>query len=215
MSDQPPFAQQFAHFLTRTSTQYSNAPLSTLKDRGIESRLLDNLIEHLPDGAIIAGGFMTTVLLDERDAKDIDVFFTSESAFRAMVAKLTAPVEDNSDAWAYQGYTIKGGKLPDLDKLGDTRFLVFEHPKRPALQLLRMVWYDSPAHVIDTFDITVSQFAADKTGLTFNPLAWIDLSRKRIVLHRLQFPSSSLRRLIKYAAKGFYACPGPLHRICE
>lgn len=214
---QPPFANRFAHFMTRTNTQYATAPLSILSDRGIENRLLENLHEFLPNGAILAGGFVTHVLLEESRAKDIDLFFTSEEAFREMIDFLekTPEFHKANGSWAYSGYKIKGGVMPDLNKLGETRFLVFEHPTRPALQLLRMVWYESAAHVIDTFDLTIVQFAIDKNGLTYNPASFLDLSRKRIVLHRMQFPASTLRRLIKYAEKGFYACPGSLVKICK
>ncbi len=175
------------------------------------------MIEHLPDGAIIAGGFLTSVISEEDKSKDVDFFFTSEAAFRATITALTqdAALHKEDGSWAYAGYTIKGGKMPDLDNLGEARFLTFEHPTRPALQLLRMVWYDSPEHVIDTFDLTIVQWAATRAGLVFNPVAWLDLARKRIVLHRLQFAASTLRRLIKYAHKGYYACPGSLAKICE
>lgn len=218
MATQPTqFAERFAHFLTRTSTVYASAPLSILKDRGIENRLLDNLIEHLPDGVIVAGGFLTSVLTEEDKSKDVDLFFTSEDAFRATVDLLTSSPDAHKErgSWSLEGYTIKGGAMPDLNKLGEQRYLTFEHPSRPALQLLRMVWYDSPEHVIDTFDLTIVQFAASRAGLVYNPASFLDLSRKRIVLHRMQFPASTLRRVIKYAHKGYYACPGALAKICE
>lgn len=211
---QPPFAERFAHFLTRTPTVYATAPFSLLTDRGIENRLFESLLVYIPEGAIIAGGFITSVLLQEDTATDIDFFFTSEKAFRDTVALITTPPEDK-EAWAYKGYVPKDGAVFDLDKLGDTRFITFTHPNRPALQLLRMVWYDSPEHVIDSFDLTIVQFAACGKQLTYNPVSFIDLSRKRILLHRMQFPASTLRRLIKYAHKGFYACPGSLVKICE
>ncbi len=214
---QPPFAQRFAHFLSRSDKIYATSPLTILSERGIENRLFDNMVEYLPEGVIIAGGFVTSVILEDDKAKDIDLFFTSEVAFRAMVEVLTRQrtPEEKKEDWAFDGYQWKDGVAMDLDKLGDTRFIVFTHPKRPSIQLLRMVWYDSAEHVIDSFDLTVVQFAAHRDGLTYNPAAWLDLSRKRLVLHRMQFPSSTLRRLIKYAAKGFYACPGSLVTICE
>ena len=84
----------------------------------------------------------------------------------------------------------------------------------PPIQLVKLVWYDSAEHVIDSFDLTVVQFATDGEDLVFNPVAMLDLARKRIVLHRMQFPTSTLRRLVKYTKKGFYACPGSLQRIC-
>lgn len=216
--EQPPFAAKFAHFLTRTDTDYVTSPLSILADRGIENRLLTNLVEHLPSGAIIAGGFVTAVITEEDNASDIDFFFTSEQAFKDTVAFILKERGKDGETikdWAYAGYAPKEGTPMDLDNLGDTRFLTFVHPKRPAFQLLRMVWYDSPEHVIDTFDLTCVQLAVDVEGLTFNPVTWIDLSRKRLVLHRMQFPGSTLRRLIKYASRGFYACPGSLVNICK
>ncbi len=42
-----------------------------------------------------------------------------------------------------------------------------------------------------------------------------DLTKKHLVLHRMQFPSSTLRRVIKYSKKGFYACPGALVTIAQ
>lgn len=220
MDIQPPFAQKFEHFMSRTPTQYSTAPLSILADRGIENRLFENLVQHLPAGAIIAGGFVTSVLLDEQTSKDIDIFFTSEKAFYDTVtfihnaATISAQTQGDDKPWSFDGYTLKDADKIDLEKLGDTRFITFVHPKRPALQLLRMVWYQDAAHVIDTFDLTAVQFAATKDGFTFNPISFLDLSRKRIVLHRMQFPASTMRRIIKYSQKGFYACPGSLANIC-
>ncbi len=202
------FAQRFAHFLTRTATTYAKSPLAVLADRGIVNHTLNALVRHLPTGAIIAGGFMTHVILEEDKANDIDLFFTSKEAFDATVALLQKPPED---AVAYQGYTLKDEV--DLANLGDARFVTFIHPKKPALQLIRFAWYESAEHVIDTFDFTIVKFAADNTSLYYDPIAWLDLSRKRLVLARMQFPASTMRRIIKYASKGFYACPGSLAHI--
>ncbi len=211
---QPPFAEQFAHFLTRTDTVYGSAHINILSDRGIENRLLNSLLAFIPEGSMIGGGFLTAVVMEEETAKDIDFFFTSEKAFRDTVALILQPPDD-TEAWAWKGYKWKDGAVQDLDNLGDTRFITFVHETRPSIQLLRMVWYDSPEHVIDSFDFTMVQFIATGNKLTFNPTAFIDIARKRIVLHRLQFGASTLRRLIKYSQKGFYACPGSLVKICE
>lgn len=209
-----PFSERFAHFLTRTNTVYAASPLTILTNRGIENRLFDSLLAFIPEGAIIAGGFVTQVILEETNATDIDFFFTSEKAFRDTVDLIMNPPDDK-EAWAWKGYKPKDDAVYDLDKLGNVRFITFVHPRRPALQLLRMVWYEDATHVIDSFDLTVVQFGATGNTLVYNPASWLDLSRKRLVLNRMQFPASTLRRLIKYAHKGFYACPGSLAHICE
>jgi hypothetical protein len=200
------FADKFKHFLTRTSTQYSKAPLTFLPDRGIENRLLDNLLEFLPDGAVISGGFALSILQEDKNAKDIDFFFTNEKSFIETKNLLLSPPDD---AWAYKGYAL------DQDKSND-RFLYFKHQEhRPAIQLLKMVWYDNAEHVIDSFDFTVIQFAFTNKEFVFNGMSFMDLARKRLVLHRMQFPASTMRRLIKYTQKGYYACPGSLVTICQ
>lgn len=198
-------------FLRRTDVQYARLPLSTLSDRGIENRLFDNLREYLPEGAVIAGGFMTSVLQDDKNASDIDVFFTSEKAFRETMNLLNDPPEE---AWGWSGYKLD----TDLDVNSQSlRFVKWVHVdgKRPPIQLVKIVWYEDPTHVIDSFDLTIAQVAATSDALWVNPLTPMDLVRKRIVLHRMQFPASTLRRLIKYAQKGYYACPGALARIAE
>lgn len=218
------FKDRFAHFLTRTTVSYATDSIQNLlTDRGIENRLMDSLLAGLPDGAVIAGGFMTSVLLEEATAKDIDVFFLHKEAFAATVNLLLNPEEvptkedgEKDNLWAWRGYELKGGE-DALNGVNNCRFLTFIHTKgtRPDIQLLRMVWYEDAEHVIDSFDLTIAQIALSKRGITYRPSGLMDLVRKRLVSHRVQFPASTLRRVVKYAHKGFYACPGSLAKICE
>lgn len=213
---QEKFAREFSHFLTRTGKEYSRESLSFLADRGIENRLLDNLIEYLPDGAIIAGGFILNVINEEKNSNDIDFFFTSKEAFNKtldLFLNRDKNKKNDKDSWAYDGYSLK--KDAEGNVIKNDRYICLVHDTRPSVQLLRMVWYEDAKHVIDSFDFTISQCAVDSKGFYFNPSTMMDLARKRIVLHRLQFPSSTLRRLIKYSKKGYYACPGSLTTICE
>ncbi len=209
------FSEKFAHFLTRTTTPYVVDNISLLTGRGMENRLLENLIEFLPPGVIIAGGFMTSLIEAEKDAKDIDFFFTSIQSFCEFTNYILDQKRVKSEGcWALEGYKLKDGCT--LANINSYRYLTFVHPTKPELQLLKMVYYTDAAHVIDSFDLTVAQFAVEKGGkLTYNPLSFLDIARKRLCLHRLQFPSSTLRRIIKYSKKGFYACPGSLANICQ
>jgi hypothetical protein len=207
-SIQETFASKFAHFISRTPTQYTTSPIRYLLDRGIENRLLDNLLAYLPPGAIIAGGFALNVVIEEKKASDIDIFFTSQAAFDKTVSLYSN--QQDKEAWSFTGYTLKEGTDSP-----NSRYVSFTHPTLPAVQLMRMVWYADAHHVIDTFDFTISQFAFDDKGFHFNGEAMMDLAKKRLILHRMQFPASTLRRLIKYTHKGYYACPGSLVTICE
>ena len=205
----------YPYFLERTPTQYSRVPMADLfEKRGIENRLLSSLVLYLPDGAYIAGGFMTSVLTEEKTAGDIDIFFNGDMAFKKTMELLLNPPEDD-EAWAFRGYTLDTKEDTIVSQSASLRYVRFVHEKRPPIQLIKLVWYESADHVIDSFDFTVAQFATDGKNVVFNPVGILDLVRKKLVLHRMQFPSSTLRRMIKYSKKGFYACPGSLARIAE
>lgn len=209
------FMDRFSHFMARTNTKYSSIE-NYLVDRNLENRLLDSLLQYLPDGAWIAGGFALALVEGRKDSKDIDIFCKDSRVFDEVVSLFKNPPKECGDGdggWAYSGYTLAEG-TPKVSE--DTRFLLFTHPTRPSVQILRMAWYDSAEHVIDSFDLTVAQFAFDNKGtLYFNPVSFIDVANKRLVLHRMQFPVSTLRRIVKYSKKGFNACPGSLEKVVK
>ncbi len=234
-------------FLSRTKTEYSRVPLKAFGERAGMSNMLDSLINYLPDGVIIAGGFVQQVVLDclatsrpvltsdakywdqqphdkvevksrtQHERKDIDLFFTSEAAFRETVELLQDP-PDEEDAWMWQKYKIDPEHAEALknSQSGQMRFVDYHSQnEKPDLQLIKLAWYTDAAHVIDTFDFTVVQWAIQDGELIFNPLATFDLARQRLILHRMQFPASTMRRVLKYASKGYYACPGALAEIAR
>lgn len=207
--------KRMPHFIERTKTQYARAPISTLTGRGIENRLFDSLISGLPKGAYLGGGFMTSVVNDDKNAKDIDIFFNGPDAFKKTVEMFLNGNELDDDLWAFKDYKLDTEDTVFKTDMSQLRFVKFTHATRPPVQLIKLVWYESAEHLIDTFDFTIAQFATDGDELVFNPISFLDLSRKRLVLHRLQFPASTLRRLIKYTQKGYYACPGSLIDITQ
>jgi len=207
-------------FLSRTDTNYSKVRLSALKERGIENALFNALILHLPKGCVIAGGFMTSLLQEDKHAKDVDIFCTTEQSFKDVCNMLISPSEpkdsdDGDTLWAYRGYSTNTEISKFNDHNESVRFLKFVHEgdKRPEIQVMKMSWYTDAAHVIDTFDLTIAQIATDGEFIYMNPLTPFDLAKKRLVLHRMQFPASTIRRVVKYASKGYYACPGSLVNI--
>lgn len=210
-------------FLERSSTVYAKFAIDELEQRGIKNRLFDSLIAGLPEGCYISGGFMVSLLLGDKNSKDIDIFCNSESAFKEIcnmilnLSNKSRNPDEESDSWAYEGYNCTSDKSFNNGMNKDTRFLKFvnENDRRPDIQVMKMCWYDSPDHVIDTFDFTIVQICADREFIYMNPLTQLDLASKRLVLHRMQFPASTIRRLIKYANKGYYACPGSLVNISK
>jgi hypothetical protein len=214
---------EYPLFLEASGAKYHRSPWKDMEDRGITNRLLESLILALPKGTIIAGGFMTAVMGQNKDASDIDLFFTSSEAFVEAFNLLNSDEKPDDEHWAIEGYSLAPESAIAFTKsdLGvytvnkDVRFIKFIHPKRPPIQLIKLAWYRDAEQVIDSFDLTVAQFAIDihTAELICNPLSIMDLLGKKIVLHRMQFPSSTLRRIIKYTKKGYYACAGSLGKV--
>lgn len=176
-------------FLSRTTTQYVSHPTEILTSRGISSMLLE-IANELPDGAFIVGGAVLSLFLNNTDSKDIDIAFCSEKDFLEIANKIL------KQEGLFKGYICTTthedwmeSQKPDSDKR--LRFLQFTHKTLPTIQLLKLVWYEDPFHIIDSFDFTIVQFALGKSEFVYNPLGIIDAHRKRIVMHRMQFPVSS------------------------
>ncbi len=205
-------------FLTPSGIEYTKVPYSSLSDRDINNRLLDNIFETLND-VIVSGSFMAGVLLENKDiSNDIDMFFTSENSFKIALQYLLdhqKDEKDNDDNWSLCGYTIQNDINNEDTNWMNTRFIKFTHPKRPPVQLLKLFWYKDMVQVIDSFDFTCIQIATDGKYIVMNPLGILDLRSKKLVLHRVQFGASTIRRIMKYSKKGFYACPGFLQQVAE
>ncbi len=201
----------------RTKTLFCSLDLEAfLKPRGIYNKELTSLVKHMPAGAVIAGGFVVSVLNPAYKATDIDIFFTDGTAFLAAYDLLTTPA-DAPDAWALQGYVPSISKENVYNNSKMIRLVDFKHPdpSRLPIQLIKMVWYEDVEHVIDSFDFTVTQFAIESGTITFNPAALLDLFTNNLIIHRHQFPMETLYRLVKYAKKGYKVSPRTYQRLVE
>lgn len=218
----PTFAFEHPNWLARTSTVFARDTLSILTDRGLDTDFIKSIQFGLPEGVIVAGGYFASLILDEPSlSKDLDVFCTGKQAFVDVVnlllnppAKPTDEDGEPDDSWAWRGYKLEGGEKA-LENVNSARFLLFKCPNRPDLQVIRLAWYTDVEHVLDTFDLTVAMFGIDRTNFVYLPAAFFDVMRKRLIVRKLSFPVSTLRRIIKYTKKGFYACPGALGDLCE
>jgi hypothetical protein len=97
-------------FLTPSGVKYHRSPFKDMGDRGIENRLMESLANCLPNGTVIAGGFMTAVMGNNKDAQDIDLFFLNPHAFAKAFNTLMDPENEIADFsedehWAAQGGT--------------------------------------------------------------------------------------------------------------
>lgn len=196
-----------------------------LHTRGITHPFLENLARELPDDAWISGGALCSLLsfglsggvYNKRNDPfefegDIDVFFGNELAFRETLLDFL----EHKPNSAYEGYRLETD-MAMLEPPNNVPFvtLVSENPNRPKIQLIKIVWYTSADHVIDSFDFTAVQFAMDRHNLYYNPVSLVDICGKHLVIHRMRDPLSALRRMVKYASKGFGVSNATFAKLTE
>jgi hypothetical protein len=143
----------------------------------------------------IAGGAVRRTISKEKLNSDIDLFFNSlESVnkFRESIKDLIVSSKENQ-------HNIQIKLL--LDK------------KEYLFQLITIRYYNGPEEVINSFDYTICQFVYDGEKIYCGDYALWDLGRKRLVVNQITYPIASLRRLLKYAEQGFFACDGCLNEL--
>jgi hypothetical protein len=213
----PFFANNIPENYVISNTEYTEINLATfLNQRGIVSPTLSSLAAYLPDGAVIAGGFMISALHPEHVTTDIDIFFLGSDAFLSTYDQLCNP-PDLAEAWAWKGYkteTSRGALLAHSNELRTVTFTNSDPNKLP-IQLIKMVWFSQPKDVIDSFDFTVCQFSATRDQLIFNPVSWVDLQNKELIAHRWQYPIETLYRILKYTKKGYKTSHRTLIDACQ
>lgn len=216
------FSEEEKTRCTPIDGNYSTLKLSDLEERGMDVKFLKLLLDNLPPMAFVAGGAVESIFRNE-EPKDYDIYFSNESAYQDLICDILDSQDDEDSFWyAY------GKDLDDDDfkfKLDEKkRFIDITAKDKPKIQLITTMLYESPEHTLSTFDFTACMGAAQSGGTDFDedkpdhrviihPMMAVDVARKRLVLNRMTFPASTLRRMIKYTHKGYYACPGSIEKI--
>ncbi len=154
------------------------------------------ILKDLYDSGIkvwIAGGCLRDYFMGMPLKTDIDLFFPDEANF-LLTKKFfkhgkakTIWESDNGMKVKYNGHTY------DLIK----------H------------YFSDPQSCINDFDFTVCMLAVDKDKVYFGETTFIDLSKRQLMIQKLLFPPSSLRRAFRYYQKGFAMCVGEMAKLVE
>ena len=82
----------------------------------------------------------------------------------------------------------------------------FQH-RDAKVQVIKRHTRPSMEATIDLFDFTAVCAAFDGERFVCHPRFYLDAAQRRLVVHKLTFPLSSVRRALKYSRKGFFMCP--------
>lgn len=180
----------FSEFLARSS------------DDKFDDLTIVKVLSGLPalgsSGPWLGGGALRRTVLGEEPNSDFDFFFKDANQLaefgRNIEGRGFYKVRESEHHIEYRG-NIGGTGMPR------------------DIQCIRFAYYQNAEAVIDSFDFTICQFAFDGSKMTCGEFSLWDLGRKRLAVHKLTYPVSSMRRMLKYARQGFRACNGAIATI--
>ena len=151
--------------------------------------ILDNYV-----GVFLAGGALRTLVSTDEEFSpentDIDLFFSDRNVANQVMKFFS---ENNY----HKFYECPEGKL--------TSFVYLENDEpKWHIQCVMVDFYPSVAAVINSFDFTVTQFGTDGDEFVMGDTSQADVLGKELKWHKITYPASSLKRLMKYARKGYY-----------
>lgn len=83
------------------------------------------------------------------------------------------------------------------------------------VQVIRKHTFETPEKTLAAFDFSVCAMAVSQSRVLVHENALLDMAMKRLSIISLPFPVSSMKRALKYAAKGFSICTGELTKLIE
>jgi hypothetical protein len=176
--------------------------LSRSTESTFEETTLWSVLSWLPPlapfGPWLAGGALRRTLLGKQPASDFDFFFRDADQLQAFEDRVIA-----------SGLT----KVRETEHHKHYRGTLGEDPTPRDIQMIRFAFYADAAAVIDSFDFTICQFAYDGQALTVGDFSLWDLGRKRLAVHKITYPVSSMRRMLKYGQQGFTVCTGAMQAL--
>lgn len=144
----------------------------------------DLILGELQNNSIkcwIAGGAVRDYFMDKKVQSDYDIFFPNQSEF--LKAKKYFINNGAEVKWESENgmKVIYNNNIYDLVK----------------------VYYNNPQETIDSFDFTVCMFAVDTRKVYYGESSFEDLKKKELIIHKITYAESSLKRAFRYYKRGF------------
>lgn len=76
-------------------------------------------------------------------------------------------------------------------------------------------YFKTPEECINNFDFTISMFAVDNKTVYYGKTSFIDLAKKQLMINKITYPASTMRRILKYVKNGYWICNGELRKVIE
>jgi hypothetical protein len=167
---------------------YKSSIIDSLCNVHIDSDVINILTNN---NAIIAGGALTSIILDEK-INDFDIWFSNENDYQNAINDM-----DN----LHYGLKKSFSKHVTINAITFT----IENKKYQIINPLRYS-FGGVNEIINQFDFTCVMCGVDisKKQIVYNERFFTDIRGKVIIINkRLKTPTSLISRVIKYSKKGY------------
>lgn len=187
-------------------------PISNIRRSRLTKLAPFILLGVLSEDCFLGGGAIRALINNDEQVADFDIFFR-EKPFITIAKTLDLVVDINSTSESTQlEYQYSEAVKNVRSILEAERFkLAFKCPEGKLftymkdgvkIQLILETWGE-PEAVIDAFDFNACRAAMDSKFVYLDKNFVRDVKTKRLTAHRITYPVASMKRLIKYANKGY------------
>lgn len=156
-------------------------------------KLILNELKEANINCWVAGGALRDYFAGVKVITDYDLFFPNENEYEK--AKAYFKAKECAVKWE----SNNGMKIVYNDKTFD----------------LVKKFFASPKETINAFDFTVSMIAVDTETVYYGETTFMDLAKRQLMINKITYPASTLRRAFHYYKKGFSMCVGEMKKLVE
>lgn len=152
-------------------------------------------------GPWIAGGAPRRAIIAKEES-DYDFFFSGEDNLTAFIS----------------GLKERGFSVASDGKMNTTLFgkIGPEEKQRSVKVQAIKIYAPTLEDILSSFDFTICMFGDDGQGeLVMHDFSIFDLLNKRLVVNKISYAASSVRRMLKYAKQGYTLCDGAITTLLE
>jgi hypothetical protein len=165
---------------------------------------LEYILEILPkcttNGPWIAGGALLRTYTGQPLDSDVDVFFQSQEQMTQFISQiaLNAYTELDEDRNSSH-YTIKDNVVSDWHTTITINYMQRDY----KIQCVSFFYFKDVGELFDSFDFDVCMLAYDGESIHVSESTMDAINNKKIVLKKINYPSITLKRLVKYMRQGY------------
>lgn len=143
------------------------------------------ILPYLSDDVILGGGALRTLLTcAHEEVCDFDLFFTSFQGVFDLREK------------------IKAAGYAEIFACPEEKLFTYKKGKH-KIQLICEQEFSSPQELIESFDVSACGFSFHKGEFFFRRSSVRSVFNKKLRVHNVTFPVATIKRLVKYANKGY------------